>query len=100
MLSNQENVPLWKRLANDLSKPTRQRRIVNLYKIEQYARDNEIVVVPGKVLGVGEVKKKLTIAAFNFSDEAYEKIKQVGEAISINELMKKNPQGKNVRVLG
>ena len=29
---------LWKRIAEELSKPTRQRRTVNLYKINKYAK--------------------------------------------------------------
>ena len=45
---------VWKRIAEDLEKPTRKRRIVNLYKIDKYSNDNEIIIVPGKVLGTGE----------------------------------------------
>ena len=99
-LSSKQNVPLWKSVARDLAKPTRRRRTVNIYKIDKHARENETVLVPGKVLGVGEMKKKLVVAAFNFSDEAYDKIKKAGEAISIQELMKKNPKGNNVRIVG
>ena len=44
-----ENVKVWKRLALDLEKPTRQRRIVNIYKINKYTKPEETVVVPGKV---------------------------------------------------
>ena len=44
---------LWKRIAQDLSKSTRQRRIVNLYKINKFSKDGETILVPGKVLSVG-----------------------------------------------
>ncbi len=94
------NVKLWKRIATDLEKPTRRKRVVNLYNIEKYARPNEIIIVPGKVLGTGEITKKVVVAAHTFSDSAYEKIMQKGEALSIPELLKKNPKGKNVRILG
>lgn len=93
-------VKIWKRLAVDLEKPTRIRREVNIYKIEQYAKPNETIVVPGKVLGTGELTKKVTVAAFNFSDSAYQKIKAKGQAISIPDLIKNNPKGKKVRILG
>ncbi|MBI2148416.1 50S ribosomal protein L18e [Candidatus Woesearchaeota archaeon] len=99
-LSTKEKVKLWRRLAEDLSKSTRQRRKVNLYKIEKYTRDGEIAVVPGKVLSEGEINKKLTVAAFKFSDKAREKINKTGKAISIQQLMKENPKGKKVRILG
>ena len=91
---------LWKRVAIDLEKPTRKRRIVNVFKINQYSKENETIIVPGKVLGVGELNKKVSVAAFNFSDEAYRKIKEKGEALTIAQLMTKNPSGKGVRVLG
>lgn len=93
-------VKLWKRLAKDLMKPARQRTSVNVYKIEKYAREGETVVVPGKVLNEGELNKKINVAAFSFSKTAEEKINQVAQAMSIKELMDKNPEGKMVRILG
>ncbi|MBU1201818.1 MAG: 50S ribosomal protein L18e [Nanoarchaeota archaeon] len=94
------NVKIWKRVATDLEKPTRNKRIVNLYKIDKYAKPDETIVVPGKVLGTGDITKKVVVAAYVFSDSAYEKIKAKGEAISIQELLKRNPKGKKVRILG
>jgi large subunit ribosomal protein L18e len=98
--SIEQNVNLWKRIATDLEKPTRIRREVNLYKIDKYARDDEIIVVPGKVLGTGELTKGVKVAAFTFSESAYKKIKEKGTAMSIHELIKTNPKGKKVRILG
>ncbi len=91
---------VWKRVASDLERPMRKRRLVNVYKIEKYARNNEIVVVPGKVLGTGDLNKKVTVAAYNFSEEAYKKINEKGSAISIKELLEKNPAGKKIRLMG
>ncbi|GAH16373.1 unnamed protein product, partial [marine sediment metagenome] len=64
--SIENKVKLWKRIATDLDKSSSKRRVVNLSKINQYAKDQDIVVVPGKVLSLGELSKKLTIAALNF----------------------------------
>ena len=61
------------RIMHDLQKPTR-RRIVNVYKIEKYARDGETIVVPGKVLSLGDLTKKVEVVALDFSDEARKKI--------------------------
>ena len=96
-LSTKEKVNLWKRIASDLEKPTRQRRKVNIYKIDKYTREGEIAIVPGKVLSLGELNKKITVAAYQFSDAAKNKIEK---AISIQELMKSNPKGKKVRIIG
>ncbi len=99
--ASQDNVPLWRRVALDLEKPTRQRRIVNLSRINRYAEENETVVVPGKVLGDGILDHKVTIAAFSFSQNALDKISKVNaKAISIQELMKADIKGKRVRIIG
>ena len=91
----------WKRIARDIRRPARQRRTVNIYKIERFAKDGEIIIVPGKVLSVGELKKKVDVAALSFSDDAKLKIVQAkGKIMSIKELLQQNPAGKNVRILG
>jgi large subunit ribosomal protein L18e len=96
-----EKVNIWKRLAEDLSRSTRQRREVNLMSIVKNAKDGETIVVPGKVLGMGDFTKKLEIAAFRFSGSAAEKIKNAGgKTITLQELMEKNPKGNKVRIIG
>ncbi len=96
-LSIERQVGLWRRVAADLERPTRARRQVNLYKIETSANDHETVVVAGKVLGVGELNKKVKVAAYSFSSQARDKLND--RAMSIAQLMEANPQGKNVRIL-
>jgi large subunit ribosomal protein L18e len=99
--SRQENVPIWKRIAIDLEKPTRQRRIVNLSKIARVTKENETIIVPGKVLGTGELGHKLTIAAYTFSGSALEKLAQAKCTwYTIPDFMKKNPKGAKTRVIG
>ena len=90
--------PFWKRIAKDLLKPTRIRRVVNLKKINQHTKSGETIVVPGKVLGIGDLNHKLTIAAYQFSDSALKKIKESkSEALSIKEL---HDKGKIGRIIG
>lgn len=99
--SREQSVNLWRRLATDLEKPTRQRRVVNLSSISRYTKENEIIVVPGKVLGAGNLEHKLTISAFQFSNGAKEKIEKVGaKIIPLLELSKENPSGKGIRIIG
>ena len=99
-LSIDKKVSLWKRIAEDLERPSRNSRAVNVYKLSKYAKENEIIVVPGKVLGTGDLDRKLNVAAYSYSEEAFRKISEKGSAITIEELMKKNPDGKNVRIIG
>lgn len=99
--STLQKVNLWRRIADDLAKPTRLRRIVNLYKIDQMAKDDEIIIVPGKVLGTGEISRKISIAAYNFSSQAVDKLKASKcKVMTINEMISQNPKGKKVRILG
>ena len=68
--------PIWKRIANDLEKSRRNRRVVNLSRINRYSNEGEVVIVPGKVLGDGLIENKLEIAALQFSDAAKLKIEK------------------------
>jgi large subunit ribosomal protein L18e len=96
----EQDVALWKRVAEDLEKPTRQRRIVNIFKIEANTKDGDIVIVPGKVLGEGDITKKVTVAALSFSDQAVVKIGKGGKTMTIIELIKSNPKASKVKILG
>ncbi len=90
--------PLWKRVAKDLGKPRRSRRVVNLKRINRHTKSGENVIVPGKVLGVGELKHKLTVAAWEFSESALKKIKEAGAtAMSLKDFHSKGMKG---RILG
>ena len=100
-IESKNNSKFWNRIAHDLQKPTRQRRIVNVYKIDQFAQEGEIIVVPGKVLSLGDLNKKVDVAAMYFSEEARKKIIGAkGRVLSLKELFEKNPEGKNARILG
>ena len=99
--SNTQKADIWKRIADDLEKPTRQRREVNLSKISRFTKPQETIIVPGKVLGSGMLNHGVTIAAFAFSQASKQKIEQAkGKTLTITELLKQNPKGKDVRILG
>ena len=98
--SLEENVKIWKRVAEILERPTRRRVEINLKHIEREAKDGETIVVPGVVLGDGELRKRVKIAAWRFSSKAREKIEKSGsKALSIEDLIKENPKGSNVRIM-
>ena len=90
----------WLEVAGALSSPRAKRINMNLDKINDEAKDGEIVVVAGKVLSQGELNKKIKVVALGFSEMAKEKIsKAKGEILTILEEIKKNPEAKNVRFL-
>jgi len=99
-LGSQKDILLWKRIASDLEKSTRKRRVVNISRINRYTKENENIIIPGKVLGSGVLDHPVTVAAWQFSEQAKEKINKVGKAINIQDLMKQDIKGKGVRIIG
>ncbi|MBT3395394.1 50S ribosomal protein L18e [archaeon] len=94
--SHKEKSPFWKVIAKELEKPTRRKRTVNISKLNKVTKKGETIVVPGKVLGNGELNHELTIAAFHFSETAKNKLKNT---LTIRELLKKDQKGKNTRII-
>jgi large subunit ribosomal protein L18e len=90
---------VWADVAERLEKPRRTHAEVNLGRIERYAREEETVLVPGKVLGSGALRKDVTVAAVDFSGSAETKIEAVGEAVQLEEALENNPDGSDVRVI-
>jgi len=90
---------VWQDVADRLEAPRRTHAEVNLGRIERYARADETVVVPGKVLGSGVLTKEVSVAAVDFSGTAQTKIDQVGETLSLEQLLEQNPGATNVRVI-
>jgi large subunit ribosomal protein L18e len=90
---------VWSDVAERLEKPRRTHAEVNLGRIERYAREDETVIVPGKVLGSGVLQKDVTVAAVDFSGTARTKIQQVGDTMKLEQAIEENPEGSNVRVI-
>ena len=98
--SQESRTDVWRSLAERLTGSKRNRAAVNISRLNRYTKKGETVVVPGKVLGAGKADHPLTVAAFSFSDVAKSKIRAVkGNCLSIRDLMKKNPTGKNVKLM-
>ena len=99
--ANLNDAPIWKDIALRLEKPSRNWPVVNLNKINKYIKENEVALIPGKVLSNGNLTKKVNIAAWSFSEKSIEKImKSGGKYMSIEELVKINPKGESVRIMG
>ena len=99
--SRVNGAPVWRDIALRLEAPMSHWAEVNVGKLSRYAKDNEVVVIPGKLLGAGEIAKKVTVAAFRFSGQAKEKVQKAGgQNMSIEELVAKYPEGSNVRIMG
>ena len=98
--SAHEGVGVWSAIADDLARPTRRHAQVNLGAIARTTKQGEIIVVPGKVLGDGELEHSITIAALGFSASAQQKLTaNKTTMLTIKELVRKDPKGKTVRII-
>lgn len=89
----------WKPVAEILAGPRRHWMNLNIQKVSDLAKNGETIVVPGKVLSLGELDKKITIIAVNFSKQAAYKIKKSGsEALTMHEGFNKHKEGKEIKI--
>ena len=98
--SKKNEAPIWSRLAKLAIKPS-ARKIVNLTRINKITKDNDVLFVPGKVLGTGNISHKIILSSFSISATAAKKIIQTGGTImTYSDMIKKYPTGKDVMIFG
>ena len=93
--------PIWRALQEELAGPRANRREINVRRLAEITKADEVVVVPGKVLGTGNLGHKLTVCAFSISETAAKKIiESGGKVVTFDDLINKHPDGKGVRIIG
>ena len=95
------DAPIWRSIAKRLEGPSRNWPTVNISKLEYNSQKNSKIVVPGKLMGSGNLTKKITVSAYSFTKSATEKIEKAGgKCLQYNDFIKSNPKGKDVMVIG
>ncbi len=85
-------------LSKKLSAPISQYKKINIDQLDEISEENVMVV--GKVLGQGEINKKISISALGFSKQAEEKLKKAGCKIkTIKQEIKDNNKLEGIKVL-
>jgi len=85
-------------LAKKLSAPRSQYKNINLDELEK-AKGDKILVV-GKILGSGSIKRKVGIAALGYSESARTSLNKAGCDIkTIKVAIEKNPKMEGVTIL-
>ena len=99
--SRKNDAPLWRSIATKLEGSSRNWPSVNVSRLEYHVNKNGKAIIPGKLMGTGIVTKKMTVAAYSFTESAREKINSAGgKCLTYNELIKKTPKGTDVVVIG
>ena len=92
--------PSWMKFAKLLSQSTKKHSSVNLAEIDKQTSMGDTVLIPGKVLSIGEVTKKIKVCSFGISQEALEKLKKTrSEWINILDEIKKNPKAEALKII-
>ena len=93
---------LYKAVKKGLLRPRRRKVEVNLSHISRIVKDEgSLVIVPGKVLGAGILERKLSIAAYAFSETAKKKIEESGgSALELTSLLEDRALPKNYTIIG
>jgi len=95
----EKDAPIWRDVAKRLLRSS-SRAEVNISRIARYTKKDDIVLVPGKVLGSGSIAHPVTVGALGFSNQAKEKlISAGGKYIGIKELMSNVPKGTGVKIM-
>jgi large subunit ribosomal protein L18e len=99
--SKKNEAPIWSKLADLALKPSSSKRAINLTRINRITKDSDVLFVPGKVLGTGNLSHKITLSSFSISTTAANKIIQSGGNImTYSDMIKKFPTGKGVIIFG
>ncbi|DAC31851.1 MAG TPA: 50S ribosomal protein L18e [Candidatus Poseidoniales archaeon] len=99
--SRDTGAAVWRDVAMRLSKSRKHWAQPNLSRVSRYAPEGATILVPGKLLGSGELSANHTIAAYSVSNGAREKIEAAGgRVVTYGELMNENPTGTGVVILG
>ncbi len=99
--STKNDAPIWSKLAEMALKPSSARRTINVNKINDLTKDNDVVVFPGKVLGTGVISHKITLSSFSISNSAASKILESGgKILNFENMIEQYPTGKGVTMLG
>ena len=99
--SRSTGAALWRDVANRLESSRSNWAEPNLSRLSRTASENETVLVPGKLLGSGDVAGSPNGAAYSVSASARSKIEAAGgRVMSIRDLMEDNPNGTGVRIVG
>ena len=99
--SRETGTALWRDVAVRLSKSRKNWAQPNLSRLSRHCPEGATVLVPGKLLGSGEISSKHDVAAYSVSAGAREKIEAAGgRVLTLAELMNENPSGSGVYILG
>jgi large subunit ribosomal protein L18e len=99
--SKKTKAPLWKDLERRLINSRSNRQEINLDKLSKFTKEGDVVIVPGKILGAGNLGHSVIVFAYSISQLASKKINEAGgQILALTDLIEKYPHGSGVKIIG
>lgn len=99
--SKSSGARIWLDASKYLSKSVSRKPKVNVGKISRLTKKDDVVLIPGKVLGGGTVSHRIIVGAYSFTKSAAEKITVAGgDALTIPKFLERYSSGKDVMLIG
>jgi large subunit ribosomal protein L18e len=93
--------PIWKDIERRLLKTKSNRREVNVDKLSKYTKEGDVVIVPGKILGSGNLGHTVIVYSYSISKLAAKKIIEAGgQILELPEFTRRYPHGSGVKIIG
>ena len=91
---------IWRDVSKHLMKPSKNKVEINLRRLNKVTSEGESIVIPGKLLGEGELNHKIKVAYYSASKSAKLHLEEKGcDVISIEEMYEQNPTGSNIKII-
>lgn len=101
MASKRTKAPLWKDVERKLLNSRSNRREVNVDKLSKFTKEGDVIIVPGKILGSGNLGHSVIVYAYSISKLASRKINEAGgQILALTDLIEKYPHGSGVKIIG
>jgi large subunit ribosomal protein L18e len=101
MASKRTKAPLWKEVECRLLNSRSNRREVNVDKLSKFTKEGDVIIVPGKILGAGNLGHSVIVYAYSISKLASKKINEAGgQILALTDLIEKYPRGTGVKIIG
>lgn len=92
---------IWLDASRYLHKSVSRKPRVNIGKLSRLTKKNDVVLIPGKVLGGGTLSHSLTVGAYSFTMSASEKIVAAGgKALTLPAFLERYSSGTDVKLIG
>ncbi len=101
MASKRTKAHLWKDVERRLLNSRSNKREVNVDKLSKCTKEGDVIIVPGKILGAGNLGHSVIVYAYSISKLATRKINEAGgQILALTDLIEKYPQGSGVKIIG